>query len=186
MNKKKELILGVLSIILGVIGFTSPLLNVEVASKIAGVSTIFLSIYLMISGGKKLNSSKITGILIMIWGIMLIYSGYNRFTDIYYYICVLSILYYLTAILAIITGLFTLIYGKNSKCKITGLIGIVLGIFYILAASIIQNQIYLGILISLYLILYGFSKIFGFKFYRTKDVMDEIIKKIYKFKNIKK
>lgn len=95
---------------------------------------------------------------------MLIYSGYNRFIDIYYYIHVLISLYYLTAILAIITGLFTLIYGKNNKWKITGLIGIALGILYILATSLIQNQVYLGLLISFYLIIYGLSKIFGFKF----------------------
>lgn len=55
MTKTRELILGILSIIVGVLGFTSPLLNVEAASKIAGVSTIFLSIYLMISGGKKIK-----------------------------------------------------------------------------------------------------------------------------------
>lgn len=186
MTKTRELILGILSIIVGVLGFTSPLLNVEAASKIAGVSTIFLSIYLMISGGKKLNSSKITGILIMIWGIMLIYSGYNRFIDIYYYIHVLISLYYLTAILAIITGLFTLIYGKNNKWKITGLIGIALGILYILATSLIQNQVYLGLLISFYLIIYGLSKYLALNFYKTKDVIGEIIKKIYRFKNIKK
>lgn len=57
--------------------------------------------------------------------------------------------------------------------------GIILGILYILAASLIQNPVYLGLLISFYLVVYGFSKIFDFKFYRTKDVLGEIIKKIY-------
>lgn len=88
---------------------------------------------------------------------MLIYSGYNWFTDIYYYIYVLGNIYYLTAILAIITGVFTLVYVKDNKWKVTG---------------------FLGLLISFYLILYGLSKIFDFKFYRTKDVIMVIIKKI--------
>jgi hypothetical protein len=35
MIKTRELILGILSIIVGVLGFISPLLNVEAASKIA-------------------------------------------------------------------------------------------------------------------------------------------------------
>lgn len=120
MIKTRELILGILSIILGVIGFVSPLLDVEVASKIAGISIILLSIYLLILGGKKLNSGKTKGILTLILGFMLIYSGYNRFTNIYYYIYVLSNIYYLIAILAIITGLFTLIYVKDNKWKING------------------------------------------------------------------
>jgi hypothetical protein len=108
---------------------------------------------------------------------MLIYSGYNRFTNIYYYIYVLSNIYYLTAILSIITGLFTF-YVKDNKWKIIGFLGIILGILYVLVACLIQNPVYLGLLISFYLILYGLSKTFDFKFYRTKDVMNGIIKKI--------
>jgi uncharacterized membrane protein HdeD (DUF308 family) len=178
MIKTRELILGILSIIVGVLGFISPLLNVEAASKIAGISAILLSVYLLLSGGRKLNSGKITSILYLIAGFMLIYSGYNRFTNIYYYIYVLSNIYYLTAILSIITGLFTLIYVKDNKWKIIGFLGIILGILYVLVACLIQNPVYLGLLISFYLILYGLSKTFDFKFYRTKDVMNGIIKKI--------
>lgn len=57
----------------------------------------------------------------------------------------------------------------------------------ILTAYFIQDPVYLGILISFYLILYGLSKIFGFKFYRTKDIREGIIKKISQgFKRRKK
>lgn len=180
MTKTRDLILGVLSIIIGFIGFLSPLLNAEVASKIAGILTLFVSIYLLVFGSKKLISGKIIGLLALIVGIMLIYSSYNRFTDVYYYMYVFSVTAYLTAILAIIIGVYILIHVKNNKSRITGIIGVALGVLYILVGYLIQNPVYLGIIVSLYLIIFGLSKIFGFNFYRIGTVMNKLIKMIYR------
>lgn len=178
MIKTRDLILGTLSIILGVIGLTSPLMNVEVGSKIAGISTILLSIHLLRLSGKKWNSSKITGIQALIFGLTLIYSGYNRFTNINYYIYVIDIIYYLTAFLAIMMGLTTIIYAKSNKWRIIGFMGLILGIFYIIIGSLAKNPVYFGIIISIYLILFGLLKLFGFKFYKTTDLMNSMIKTI--------
>lgn len=174
----KNLIWGTLSIIIGIFAFIYPISSVETASKVAGISTLLLSIYLIASSKKKMNSSKIVGIVTILFSISLLYSAFNRFNSIYYYAYVVSIIYYLTAFLVIISGIFVLFHEKKNKYKIVGILGIVLGIVYIVIGNLIQNPVYMGSVIGIYLIIFGLSQIIGFKFIRTKDVMNGIIKKI--------
>gem|GEM_PF-3819291 len=61
-----------------------------------------------------------------------------------------------------------------------------MGIIYITVGSLVQNPVYLGSIIEIYLIGCGLSRIAGFKFYRTKDIMNCIIKKISKEIKIKR
>lgn len=178
MISTRNLILGILSIIIGVFAFIYPLSSVETASKVAGISTLLLSIYLIVSSKKKMNSSKIIGIITILFSILLIYSAFNRFTSIYYYARVVGILYYLTAVLIIISGIFVLFYEKKDKYKIIGILGIILGTVYIVVGSLVQNPVYLGAVIGIYLVMYGLSQIIGFKFVRAKDIRNGIIKKI--------
>lgn len=174
----KNLILGIISIIIGVFAFIYPLSSVETASKVAGISTLFLSIYLIASSKKKMDSSKIVGIVTILFSILLIYSAFNRFTSIYYYARVVGIVYYLTAVLIITSGVYVLFYEKKNEYKIMAVLGILLGIVYIAVGSLVQNPVYLGSVIGIYLIMFGLSRIMGFKYIRTKDIRGGIIKKI--------
>ncbi len=174
----RNLILGIVSIIIGIFAFIYPISSVETASKVAGISTLLLSIYLITSSKKKMNSSKIIGVIMLLFGILLIYSAFNRFTSIYYYAYVVSILYYLTAVLAISSGIFALFYEKENKYRILGILGIILGIVYIVIGNLVHNPVYLGSIVGIYLIIFGLSRIIGFKFIRTNDIRNGIIKMI--------
>jgi hypothetical protein len=49
---------------------------------------------------------------------------------------------------------------------------------YIAVGSLVQNPVYLGSVIGIYLIIFGLSQMIGFKFIRANDIRNGIIKTI--------
>ena len=71
-----------------------------------------------------------------------------------------SITLYLAGIMLIIAGLISLINNRSTKWGFyTGIIGVVLGVIYIIVGTYINNPIILGALIGIWLILGGISNI---------------------------
>ncbi|MBZ9570839.1 DUF308 domain-containing protein [Methanobrevibacter sp. TMH8] len=153
----KKSMISFLAIILGIIILIFPMLGIIGAQAIIGVAVLLMGVFLLISGiseidysPKKSIATIIIGIIILILGLLLIFSP-NAFI----YLAGLTV--YLAGILLIIVGLMTLIGNRERSFGFwSGVVGVVLGIVYIiLASTILENPTFLGALIGIWLILTG-------------------------------
>ena len=157
----KNLIMGFLAIILGLIVIAFPLLGVVGASFIAGFAAIILAIWFLIAGATEINGSAAAGILFVILGVIGLIIGFGLFFNPVAFAFLAAILLYLAGIILIIGSLLSLVGGMKDRYVMWGgVIGIVLGIIYIILGTIAFNPVYLGIIIGIWLIITGFFSLF--------------------------
>ncbi|MGF7117684.1 DUF308 domain-containing protein [Methanobacterium oryzae] len=141
-------------IVLGLIIIAFPLLGVIPFAILTGLAVLFLGVGLLAVGISSMGQNKGWGIAALILGILAIILGLG-------FIFIPSWFSFAAAIFVFIAGIFLILAGIAAIASrieggmVTGLIGIILGIIYILVAIYIKNPLYLGILIGLWLLITG-------------------------------
>ncbi|BBL61804.1 MAG: DUF308 domain-containing protein [Methanobrevibacter arboriphilus] len=156
----KKSMLSILAIVLGLIIIAFPMLGLIGAQAIIGVAVLLMGVFLLISGISEVDYSPsrgiatvIIGILILILGLILLFSP-NTFA----FLAALTI--YLAGILLIIAGLVTLIGNKDSGFSFwSGVLGIILGVIYIILGTYARDPMVLGALIGIWLVLTGIIRL---------------------------
>lgn len=151
---------GALAIILGLIVITFPFLTTVTVSIFAGILVLLIAIWLFIAGISEFEISKTTSILNLILGVIALILGIGLIVnpDIFSFIAGFTL--YLAGFFLILTGIIALIDGMARKYAWAGVLGIVLGIIYIILGIYSFNPVNLGILIGLWLIITGIFKMF--------------------------
>ena len=152
----KQTTISIIAIILGVITFAFPMLGVIAAADILGLSVLLLAIFLLTNGVSEVEYNTTRGLLNTILGIvMLIISlGLIFNPSIFAFLTALTI--YLAGIFLIIIGLIIIVGNRDNKYGFwIGIMGIVLGVIYIIIGTYIKNPIILGLLIGFWLLLTG-------------------------------
>ena len=152
----KQTTISIIAIILGVITFAFPMLGVIAAADILGLSVLLLAIFLLTNGVSEVEYNTTRGLLNTILGIvMLIISlGLIFNPSIFAFLTALTI--YLAGIFLIIIGLIVIVGNRDNKYGFwIGIMGIVLGVIYIIIGTYIKNPIILGLLIGFWLLLTG-------------------------------
>ncbi len=158
----KNAIMGILAIILGILVMVFPVVGVVAASFIAGFAVIMLAIWFLIAGVAEMQVSRIVGILYVILGIIALIIGFGLVFNPALFAFLTGIILYLAGILMIIAGVIALLGGLDAKYRVWGgILGIVLGIIYIILGTYAFNPIYLGFLIGIWLLLTGIFSIFA-------------------------
>jgi uncharacterized membrane protein HdeD (DUF308 family) len=143
-------------IILGIIIIAFPMLGVIAASDILGLSVLLLSIFLLANGVSEVEYNTTRGLINTILGIlMLIISlGLIFNPSIFAFLTALTI--YLAGIFLIIIGLIIIVGNRDNKYGFwMGILGIVLGVIYIILGTYIKNPLVLGSLIGIWLLVTG-------------------------------
>jgi len=133
-----------------------PMLGIIGAGALIGLSILLISIYLLVVGVSIIDYNKTGAILDLILGILFLFLS----------ICLIyapsllgflaEITLYLAGIMLIIVGLVSLINNRQSRYGFyVGVIGIVLGLLYIVIGTYLANPIILGILIGAWLVISG-------------------------------
>ena len=156
----KKSMLSILAIVLGLIIIAFPMLGLIGAQAIIGVAVLLMGVFLLISGISEVDYSPsrgiatvIIGILILNLGLILLFSP-NTFA----FLAALTI--YLAGILLIIAGLVTLIGNKDSGFSFwSGVLGIILGVIYIILGTYARDPMVLGALIGIWLVLTGIIRL---------------------------
>jgi membrane protein HdeD len=162
----KNMLLGILAIILGLIIIAFPLTGLVAVSVITGLSVIFLAFWFIIAGVAEMGSSKLVGILSVILGIIALVIGIGLVFNPALLAFLASIVLYLAGILMIVFGVIALLGGTDAKHRVWGgVLGIILGIVYIILGVYASNPLYLGILIGIWLVLTGI-----FSFFRINGI----------------
>lgn len=152
----KDKIVSLLSIIFGIMIIAFPLLGVVTPSAIIGLSVLFISIYSLMMGISIIDYNKYGAITDLVLGVVLLLVSIGLIFDPAMFSFLAGISLYLAGIILIIAGLVSLINNRSSKYGFyTGIIGIILGVCYIIIGSYISDPFILGALIGLWLIISG-------------------------------
>lgn len=148
--------MGLLAIILGIIVLAFPMVGVIAASVITGFAVLMIAIWLLVMSISQMEVSKIAGILNLILGIIVLILGIGLIFNPALFSFLAAFVLYLAGIFLILAGIISL--AARSEYKFAawgGVIGIVLGIIYIILGTYAFNPIYLGFLIGIWLVING-------------------------------
>jgi membrane protein HdeD len=157
----KNVVMGILAIILGLIVLAFPLAGLVAASVLTGFVVLMIAIWLLIVGGSQMEVSKTAGILNLILGIIVLIVGIGLIFSPALFAFLAGFLLYLAGFFLIIAGIIAL-FSRNEFKNATwaGILGIILGILYIILGTFAFDPIYLGFLIGIWLILSGILALF--------------------------
>ena len=152
----KQTTISIIAIILGIIIIAFPMLGVITAADILGLSVLLLAIFLLANGVSEVEYNTTRGLINTILGIiMLIISlGLIFNPSIFAFLTALTI--YLAGIFLIIIGLIIIVGNRDNKYGFwMGILGILLGVIYIIIGTYINNPLILGSLIGIWLVVTG-------------------------------
>jgi membrane protein HdeD len=160
MAQEKHILFGILAIILGLAVMAFPLISVFIVSDIVSIGLIFIGVWLLVQSVISWSDSKGMSIAALILGILGIIVGIGLFGKIVAFSILIGLIIYIGGLFLILTGVITLFTGKGNAGRWGGLLGIVLGILYLIVGVYALNPIYLAFLIGLWLVLTGLFTIF--------------------------
>ncbi|MDO5850780.1 MAG: DUF308 domain-containing protein [Methanobacteriaceae archaeon] len=158
----KKITTSIIAIILGLIIIVGPAIKIIPSTQLLGLSVLLLSIYLLIEGIGEIEYNTTKGLLNVILGliILIVSIGLIFNPGLFSFLTALTI--YLAGIFLIIIGLIIIIGNRDNKYKFwSGILGIVLGVVYIILGTYIKNPIILGSLIGVWLLITGVLNIFN-------------------------
>ena len=125
----KQTTISIIAIILGILIIAFPMLGVIAASDILGLSVLLLAIFLLANGVSEVEYNTTRGLINTILGILM---------------------------LIISLGLIIIVGNRDNKYGFwMGILGIVLGVIYIILGTYINNPLILGSLIGIWLLVTG-------------------------------
>jgi hypothetical protein len=159
MSKAEDILRGIIAIIVGIfviaILFTK---NFSVNESI-GIGIAFLGIWMLILSYDLKNYNKIESALYFILFLASIITGLFIYYNIIFSGLPLTIWIYITGILILISGIIA-ITGKETIEKGTGATGIILGIVFLILTYYLYNQLYMAVILGIWLIVIGIVQFF--------------------------
>ena len=156
----KTKFISLLSIILGMLIIIFPVMGVIGVSSLIGLSVLLISIYLLVIGVAIMDYNKTGSILDLALGLILLLLSICMIFDPALLGFLAEITLYLAGIILILVGLASLINNRTSRYGFyIGIIGVVLGLLYIIIGTFIENPIVLGSLIGIWLIASGILRL---------------------------
>ncbi len=160
MAKEGNVLLGILAIILGILVIIFPLFSVFTVSLIAGIGVLFLGIWLLIQSFGVWESNKGVSISYLILGILAIIVGVGLFGNILAFSFLVSLALYIAGFFLILSGILSLFSKEGTAGKGSGVLGIIMGILYMILAAYAWDPFYLALLIGIWLIIDGIALFF--------------------------
>jgi uncharacterized membrane protein HdeD (DUF308 family) len=159
MNEGKNVMIGILGILLGLIVIVFPLISIFTVNAIAGIGLIFVGIWILLKSLK--NSSIAAGVAGLIVAVFAIMMGIVFIGDIKAFEFFSFIALYIVAFFLVLAGLESLISGKGIKGKGIGALGIVIGVIFAIIGTFAANPLVLATLIGAFLIIAGIIELFA-------------------------
>lgn len=156
----RNIFAGALAIILGLIVIAFPFLGAVTISIFAGIVVLLIAIWLLIAGISELKISRTTGALNVILGIIALIIAIGLIVNPALLSFIAGLTISIAGIFLIIAGLIALIDGMNRKTAWAGVLGIILGIIYLIIGAFAFNPVNLGFLIGIWLIITGIFRFF--------------------------
>jgi uncharacterized membrane protein HdeD (DUF308 family) len=160
MTKGKNVFIGILAIILGLIVIAFPLISVATFSVLAGIGIIAISVWLFIQSFKIWGKNLAAGIANMILAFIALAFGIVFIGNIKGFEFLTFLALYIVGFFILITGLTALFSDTGMKGKATGALGIVFGILFVVLGTYVGHPLVLAATIGIFLIIAGIMEIF--------------------------
>lgn len=108
MAGERNMLLGILAIILGILVIAFPLISIFTASVLAGLGILFLGIWLFVKSFDSWTINKGISIMQLILGILAIIVGIGLFGHILIFSALVSFWLYLAGFFLLISGVFSI------------------------------------------------------------------------------
>lgn len=151
--------IAILLIILGLIVLAVPLLGVIPISLLVGFGVALLGLGLLFAGVVDVRESSGLGLLEIVMGILALILGLGFIVNPGLFSFVAGLIVYIAGLFMIIIGVVS-IFTKAEGSRWNGLIGVIIGLIYLIIGVFISNPYYLGVLIGLWLLLVGIMTLF--------------------------
>ncbi len=161
MAENRNVFVGILAIILGLIIIIFPLISVFTINAIAGLAIIFLGIWLILNALKIWGSNLAAALANIILALFAIMLGIVFIVDIKAFEFFTFIALYIVGFFLALAGIISLISIKGIKNKIIGILGIIFGILFVLLGTYMGHPLVLAAVIGAFLIIAGIMEIFG-------------------------
>ncbi len=122
MAEGRNVLLGILAILLGLIVIAFPLISVFVLSSIVGIGLIFIGVWLLAQSFDIWSSSKGVSIVALILGILGIIVGIGLFGKILAFSILVGLIIYIGGLFLIISGIIHLVSGQGNAGRWGGII----------------------------------------------------------------
>ncbi len=156
----KTKFISLLAILLGLIIIIFPILGLIGVSSLIGLSVMLMSIYLLVVGVSIIDYNTTGAILDLILGILLLLLSIGLIFNPALLGFLAEITLYIAGIMLIIVAVASLINNRSSRYGFyIGIIGIILGVLYIIIGTYLSNPIILGTLIGIWLVISGVLKL---------------------------
>lgn len=156
----KTKFISLLAIILGIFIITFPIFGVVGISAILGLSVLFLAIYSFMVGISIIDYNTSGSILDLILGMLLLLLSIGLIFNPALLGILTELSLYIAGIILIIGGLVALLNNRSSRYGFyIGIVGIILGVLYIIIGTYLANPIILGSFIGIWLIINGVLKL---------------------------
>jgi len=159
VNKGKNVLIGILAIILGLVVIAFPLISVLTFSVLMGIGIIFLGIWFFSQGFHVWEKNLAAGIADLLLGIIAVLFGIVFLGDVPAFEFLTFLGLYIVGLFLIIAGLMALFSGKDLKARGIGVLGIIFGILYFVLGVYVANPFFLAVIIGAFLILAGIMEI---------------------------
>jgi membrane protein HdeD len=160
MEMHRNVYVGVLAILLGLIVIIFPLISVATLSILSGIGIIFLGIWLLFQGYKNWGKNLAAGIASLILAFFAFAIGIVFIGDIPALSFVTFLALYIVGFFLIITGLTALFSEKGVKAKGIGILGVIFGLLFMIMGIYVGNPFFLAIILGAFLIIVGIMEIF--------------------------
>jgi uncharacterized membrane protein HdeD (DUF308 family) len=149
---------GILAIVLGIVVLAFPFMGLYTMTVLAGLGVLLIGIAMLVFGVAEMRSSKALGMIYTILGIVVLIAGLGLFGNIVAFAVLASFWLYLAGLTLIVSGIVHL-FSAGKYAKGVGALGIVLGILYVIMGTFALNPFALAVLIGVWLIVTGASRI---------------------------
>jgi len=160
MIERKNLFLGIMAIIVGLLIMIFPLISTFALTVLVGIGITFLGIWLLFQSYKIWGKNLAAGIADLLLSIFAIIIGLGFIGNVTLFALLTYITIYLVAFFLLITGLTALLSGKDLKSRLIGILGVVFAILYIVIDKYSDEIVFLAAIIGAFLIILGIMEIF--------------------------
>jgi len=150
---------GALTIIVGLILLVFPWFGLWTLSAILGLILIIAGIGLLILGALTYGSSKGAAVAFLILGLLGLIAGVGIFGDVGAFAAVAGLALYISGAILIIAGFVHLFKPRTRFSRAVGVVGILLGVIYIILGSYATDPRDLSILMGVWLIIAGITSL---------------------------
>lgn len=150
---------GVLAILFGLILLILPDFGLWTLTAILGFILILIGLGLLVFGAFTFHASKAAGVAFLVLGVLGLIMGIGLFGNVGAFVTLAGLGLYISGFILIIAGLIHVIKPQTRFSREVGLIGIIMGVVYLILGSFAVDPRGLSILMGIWLIIAGITSL---------------------------